>query len=59
MQMAVNTVKLSETYFNFNCEFIKGENGITALKNMNNFILVKMNNKQDNITYPKTFTLVL
>lgn len=40
MKRVVNTVKLFETYF----DFIKGENGITALKNMNNFTLVIMNN---------------
>lgn len=50
-----NAVKLFETYFDFNCEFIKGENGIAVLKNMNNFTLVIMNNKQDDITYPKDF----
>lgn len=27
-----NAVKLFETYFEFNCEFIKGENGIAVLK---------------------------
>jgi predicted enzyme related to lactoylglutathione lyase len=48
-------VQFFETYFEFTCEFIKGDNVIAVLKNNENFTLVIMANKNGDIIYPKDF----
>lgn len=48
-------VKLFETYFNFKCTGIKGDNAIAVLKGADEFTLVIMNSKADDTTYPAAF----
>ena len=48
-------VQFFETYFDFTCELIKGENVIAVLKNKENFTLVIMANKNGDTIYPKDF----
>lgn len=44
-----------ETYFNFKCTEIKGDNIITVLKGVDDFTLVIMTNKGGEIMYPEAF----
>jgi len=48
-------VALFETYFNFNCIEIKGDNVVAILKGMNGFTLVIMKDKYGAATYPDAF----
>jgi len=48
-------VNFFESYFDFNCELIKGENIVSVLKNKENFTLVLMCDKNNQATYPKDF----
>lgn len=48
-------VHFFETYFDFTCIMIKGENIIAVLKNKENFTLVVMSNKDGQYDYPKDF----
>ena len=49
------TIRLFETYFNFKCTGIKGENSIAVLKGADDFTLVIMANKDGEAIYPKAF----
>ncbi|MDB5013059.1 MAG: glyoxalase/bleomycin resistance/extradiol dioxygenase family protein [Daejeonella sp.] len=44
-----------ETYFNFKCTDIKGDNVIAILKGTDDFTLVIMTTKDGNIIYPDAF----
>lgn len=44
-----------ETYFDFNCELVKGDNVIAILTNKDNFTLVLMGSKNGDTKYPKDF----
>lgn len=44
-----------ETYFNFKCIEIKGDNIIAILTNEDDFTLVVMKSKSGNVTYPESF----
>ena len=44
-----------ETFFDFKCTDIKGDNIVAILKGTDNFILVLMTNKEEQITYPNNF----
>ena len=44
-----------ETFFNFKCIAIKGDNVIAILKGSEDFTLVIMADKNDNASYPKAF----
>ncbi len=46
---------LFETYFNFKCTDIKGDNIVAILKASNDFTLVIMTNKNGQTTYPDAF----
>lgn len=48
-------VELFETYFNFNCIEIKGDNIVAILKGVNGFTLVIMKDKYGTATYPDAF----
>lgn len=52
-----NAVTFFETYFEFQCQFVKGEGIIAVLKNKENFSLVIMSSKNENTAYPKDFHL--
>ena len=47
--------KLFETYFNFKCTDIKGNNIVAILKGEDGFTLVIMTNKNAQTTYPDAF----
>ena len=49
------TINLFETYFNFKCSNIKGDNIIAILKNADDFTLVIMTNKDGKAIYPDAF----
>ena len=49
------TTKLFETYFNFKCTDIKGNNIVAILKGEDGFTLVIMTNKNGQTTYPDAF----
>jgi catechol 2,3-dioxygenase-like lactoylglutathione lyase family enzyme len=44
-----------ETYFNFKCTGIKGDNIVAILRGAGDFTLVIMTNKDGNAIYPKAF----
>jgi predicted enzyme related to lactoylglutathione lyase len=44
-----------ETYFNFKCTDIKGDNIVAILKGIDDFTLVIMTSKEGNTTYPDAF----
>lgn len=44
-----------ETYFNFKCTGIKGDNVVAILKGADDFILVIMTNKEGKAIYPDAF----
>lgn len=44
-----------ETYFNFKCTGIKGDNIVAILRGAGDFALVIMTNKDGNAIYPKAF----
>lgn len=46
---------LFETYFNFKCTDIKGDNIVAILKGANDFTLVVMPDKNGQATYPEAF----
>ncbi|MVT09919.1 VOC family protein [Chitinophaga tropicalis] len=46
-------VNFFETYFNFKCEAVKGDNVLAVLKNTGDFTLVLM--KGEEASYPKDF----
>lgn len=48
-------IVLFETYFNFKCTEIKGDNIIAILKGVDDFTLVIMKNKEGNPVYPDAF----
>ena len=48
-------IYLFETYFNFKCIEVKGENIIAVLKGEDDFTLVIMTGKEGNVTYPEAF----
>jgi predicted enzyme related to lactoylglutathione lyase len=48
-------VSFFETYFEFRCEGIKGNNLIAVLKNKADFTLVVMTDKNGDTTYPNDF----
>jgi len=48
-------VQFFETYFEFTCEFIKGDSVIAVLNNKENFTLVIMGHKNGDTIYPKDF----
>lgn len=49
------TVKIFETFFEFTCKEIKGDNIIAVLENKENFTLVIMSGKTEQVVYPKDF----
>lgn len=51
----VNATHLFETYFNFKCTGVKGENIIAILKGKDDFSLVIMTNKDGTSIYPDAF----
>ncbi|RFS19361.1 VOC family protein [Chitinophaga silvatica] len=59
LNLVVNNVSEAitffETYFNFNCELVKGDNVIAILTNSNNFTLVIMGSKNGDTSYPRDF----
>lgn len=48
-------IKLFETYFNFKCKDIKGDNIVAILKGADDFSLVIMAGKGGQATYPNAF----
>lgn len=50
-----NAINLFETYFNFKCTDVKGDNVIAILKGMNDFTLVIMTDKNGQVSYPNAF----
>lgn len=44
-----------ETYFDFQCTIVKGDNIIAVLQNADNFTLVIMSSKTGDTDYPKDF----
>lgn len=50
-----DAVNLFETYFDFECTDIKGDNVIAVLKGADDFTLVIMANKDGQVTYPGAF----
>lgn len=48
-------IQLFETYFNFKCTDIKGDNIVAILKGDDDFTLVIMTDKNGQITYPNAF----
>ena len=50
-----DTINLFETYFNFKCTDIKGDNIIAILKGTNDFTLVIMKTKDEQASYPGAF----
>lgn len=44
-----------ETYFNFHCDIVKGDNQIAVLTNKEKFSLVIMGSKTGDINYPAAF----
>jgi len=59
INLVVSNVKeaiyLFETYFNFKCTDIKGDNIVAVLKGADDFILVIMANKDGAPAYPSAF----
>lgn len=50
-----DAIHFFETYFKFKCIEVKGENIIAILKNEEDFTLVVMIGKDDELIYPKAF----
>jgi predicted enzyme related to lactoylglutathione lyase len=50
-----DAVNLFETYFNFKCTDIKGDNILAVLKGADDFTLVIMTNKEGQTIYPDAF----
>lgn len=50
-----DAITFFETYFNFTCTEIKGDNIVATLKNSDDFTLVVMTNKNGKAIYPDTF----
>lgn len=50
-----DAIKLFETYFNFKCTDIKGDNIVAILKGADDFTLVIMTDKNGQISYPTAF----
>lgn len=50
-----DAIKLFETYFNFKCTDIKGDNIVAILKGDDDFTLVIMTDKNGQISYPTAF----
>lgn len=50
-----DSIKLFETYFNFKCTGIKGDNIIAVLKGADGFTLVIMASKKEQEIYPDAF----
>lgn len=50
-----NAIKLFETYFNFKCTEVKGDNIVAILKSADDFTLVIMTDKNGQTTYPNAF----
>ena len=48
-------IKLFETYFNFKCTDIKGDNVVAILKGADGFTLVIMKSKNGDAMYPDAF----
>jgi predicted enzyme related to lactoylglutathione lyase len=44
-----------ETYFDFTCIEVKGDNIVAILKDADNFVLVLMTGKEEQIAYPNNF----
>jgi catechol 2,3-dioxygenase-like lactoylglutathione lyase family enzyme len=59
INLVVSNVKgaitLFETHFGFTCHEMKGDNAIAILKGTDDFTLVLMGGKADDIQYPKAF----
>lgn len=51
----VEAIHLFETYFNFKCTSIKGDNVVAILKGSDDFTLVIMTNKNGPSIYPDPF----
>lgn len=51
----VEAIHLFETYFNFKCIDIKGDNIVAILKGADDFTLVIMTNKNGQSVYPDAF----
>ena len=51
----VQTIKFFETFFEFTLKDIKGDNIIAVLENKENFTLVIMSSKNQELSYPKDF----
>lgn len=51
----VSSTHLFETYFNFKCTDIKGDNIVAILKSEEDFTLVIMTNKNGKTIYPEAF----
>jgi predicted enzyme related to lactoylglutathione lyase len=50
-----NAIFFFETYFNFKCTDIKGDNIVAVLKGTDDFTLVIMTNKDGQVNYPDAF----
>lgn len=50
-----SAIALFETHFQFSCQDIKGDNAIAILKGTDNFSLVLMAAKADEMQYPRAF----
>ncbi|HVZ97635.1 MAG TPA: VOC family protein [Chitinophagaceae bacterium] len=50
-----DAVKLFETYFNFKCTDVKGDNKMAILKGTDDFTLVIMTDKNGQAAYPDSF----
>ena len=50
-----DAINIFETYFNFKCTDIKGDNIVAVLKGADNFTLVIMTNKDGQVNYPDAF----
>ena len=59
LNLIVNNVAAAtiffETYFDFKCTLIKGDNIIAILEGRDNFSLVLMSQKQGDVNYPPNF----
>ena len=49
------SIAFFETYFGFRCASIKGDNLVAVLNGEDNFILVLMRSKNNDIKYPEAF----
>jgi predicted enzyme related to lactoylglutathione lyase len=52
-----DAINIFETYFNFKCTDIKGDNIVAVLKGADDFTLVIMGNKDRQVNYPEAFHL--